>query len=133
MIVNGKERYLTKEETITEHRKMWNWIAEQYANGKKDDIDVLKEKYVLEKGITYLCFNCFSCDYTSQFSGLRGKNAVCSRCPFVWENSHSEEGADCLEAAYLCLSSLTHNIDFNTDDATKLSMEIANLPVNKEA
>lgn len=24
---------LTKEQAIQEHRKMWNWIADQYENG----------------------------------------------------------------------------------------------------
>lgn len=28
---------LTKEEAIREHRKMWNWIAENLPEGKAED------------------------------------------------------------------------------------------------
>ena len=41
---------LTKEQAIQEHRKMWNWIADQYRYGNNMRLSVLK-KIVFEKYI----------------------------------------------------------------------------------
>ena len=35
---------LTKEQAVQEHRKMWNWIADQYEN----NTDILEQYYSIE-------------------------------------------------------------------------------------
>ena len=47
-MIDDKE--LTKEQALSEHRKMWNWISDQLSleNCKVYDVSELKEKYVTE-------------------------------------------------------------------------------------
>ena len=40
---------LTKEQTIQEHRKMWNWIADQYKKRSRVNVGNLKDMYLHEK------------------------------------------------------------------------------------
>ena len=43
---------LTREEAISEHRKMWNWIADEIEKEKRDEyIEGLKKNIVTEKDI----------------------------------------------------------------------------------
>ena len=39
---------LTKEQAIKEHRKMWNWIADQYKNGCIKYIYEVEQRYINE-------------------------------------------------------------------------------------
>lgn len=39
---------LTKEQAIQEHRKMWNWIADQYKNGCIKYIYEVEQRYIDE-------------------------------------------------------------------------------------
>ena len=40
---------LTKEHAIQEHRKMWNWIADQYKKRSRANVCNLKDMYLHEK------------------------------------------------------------------------------------
>ena len=54
---------LTKQKAIEEHRKMWNWIADQYEKGCVTDIHALKSEYMGETGLEgRLLHNCFCCE-----------------------------------------------------------------------
>ena len=51
---------LTKQEAITEHRKMWNWIADTIKEEKRiKDIRGLKRKYLEQKDLKIMG-NCFA-------------------------------------------------------------------------
>ena len=39
---------LTKEQAIIEHRKMWNWIADQYTSGCIESIYDVESKFIKE-------------------------------------------------------------------------------------
>lgn len=72
---------LTREQAITEHRKMWRWIAEQYKNECDLSPHQLKKIYLLKKGYddSFLIQSCcFLCEYTRE--GHRG----CDNCPLIW-------------------------------------------------
>lgn len=62
---------LTREEAISEHRKMWNWIADEIEKEKRDGIQWLKNKYCAQNNLE-LRSDCFCCEYTQR---------NCSACP----------------------------------------------------
>lgn len=56
---------LTRKETVSWHRKMWNWIADRIEEEKEyQHINVLKKEYCEGKGFYYVTSNCFCCEYT---------------------------------------------------------------------
>lgn len=129
--------WLTKERAIKEHRKMWNWIADQYENVTEDliklhDIGRLKSYYIktshLELADLRIDCDCFCCEYDVQFYG------DCRHCPLEWggcaripcikTNDGSAglyESIDMLTDAYSCENDFV------------LCGKIANLPERKLA
>ena len=80
-------KVLTRERAIQEHRKMWNWIADQYENHtnifqSRQCIQELKTKYIItQTSYDQIMFSCFCCEYV--FSHGR----TCSNCPIDWGSS----------------------------------------------
>lgn len=79
---------LTREQAITEHRKMWNWIADEIESYKTTiNIYKYKIKYcILNKNeytseIVKYHYSCFLCYYTGN---------ECSICPLIWNSEASE-------------------------------------------
>lgn len=78
----------TKEQAITEHRKMWNWIADMIEEKKEaQKIYNLKQKYC----DTYFEYEsiintCFLCHYDHMSNDAYG-NRYCSLCPLEWESN----------------------------------------------
>lgn len=71
MLVAG----LTREQAIIEHRKMWNWIANE----------TLKQKRIVQKKEYFNFFNkeksynyCYCCDFVHSY------NETCRHCPLMW-------------------------------------------------
>lgn len=76
---------LTREQAIAEHRKMWNWIADEIEKKNKVlGIWNLKDRYCEIKGFELVLYNCFLCEYTK---------ANCVNCPIDWKND---------SAMYMC-------------------------------
>ena len=70
-----------KDFAILQHRKMWIWIAQQYAKGSKVEVRILKKQYIKEKCFNvYMHSNCFCCEYASYEMGL----CKCVCCPLSW-------------------------------------------------
>lgn len=67
---------LTREQAIAEHRKMWNWIADEHEKG---NYLVDKSDYLESHGFSSseMINDCFLCTYAK-------KN--CKNCPLVWNN-----------------------------------------------
>lgn len=74
---------LSREQTIIEHRKLWNWLADQYESGKF----VKKEDYFIDFEDEFIpCVLCYCCDYTID---NRGGCRNCDLCPIRWpHNKH---------------------------------------------
>lgn len=73
-----------REDAIRNHRKMWEWIAEQYENGLSLDIDDMKKMYMTEHHVSaFLPSNCFLCKYVQDFGTVYGYDS-CSCCPVKW-------------------------------------------------
>lgn len=127
---------LTKEQAIIEHRKMWNWIAEQYKSGSMDDITVLKGNYLSQYDDgkwLYITSGCFCCAYNTCERRKCG-GEICEYCPVEWgSNVDSYMCCDRYEEDDRCgLYDYLHYLSTmpirNPQELAKLAKEIANLP-----
>lgn len=88
--------HLTKEQTIEEHRKMWNWIADQYEKRNRADVYNLKSMYLQEKHMDWVLGHCFLCNYAGNNESSYGNYAFnCDQCLLQWpvpQDSNIEEG-----------------------------------------
>lgn len=128
---------LTKEQAIIEHRKMWNWIADQYKNrtdllNETEDVEGLK-KYYIDTVFPneWVECNCFCCEYDVKFGG------ICDQCPVEWNSVcdinmclYKDYGKKNL---YGELFDVNHDGCFNCDFSycADLARQIANLPERK--
>ena len=127
---------------INEHRKMWNWIAEQYKNGSQHHVLDLKTHYLYIHGFSYMLNHCFLCDYAG-YNSKRGYifNANCDRCPLDWGTPKytliSEgfctdyEYFDDRKGLYSKLCFLTDRDSVDSNKAYELSKQIAELPIKE--
>lgn len=78
---------MTKEESISLHRKMWEWIADRIEEEQEvQDIHNLKKLYMVRHGFN-MRSNCFCCEYATQKSVEEGiEKFFCKFCPVEWEN-----------------------------------------------
>lgn len=109
---------LSKEQTIEEHRKMWNWIADETEKRKQI---VKKTDYFKEhpnKAVPYML--CYCCDFNF--------NYPCDFCPISWDEKILH---------YVCTSEYSlfylwtiENLDYK--QLAKYARQIANLPEREE-
>ena len=127
---------LTKEQAIEEHRKMWNWIADQYEEGCTADVYALKEEY-MQKGELegHILHNCFCCEYATQSIEAEGESRFlkCSKCPVIWGTEMFDILFPCehYNSKYQLLKSESCKLDklnVNSELCVRLAREIANLP-----
>lgn len=122
---------LTKQQTLEEHRKMWNWIAEQYEKGCKSSVHELKLDYAVKTGCeAMLLHDCFCCQYAYENSKWEHR---CTKCPVIWGTEMYCEMFFCEYplSAYEQLKNESDDIDesnVNSEKCARLAREIANLP-----
>ena len=109
---------LTREEAIENHRKMWNWIADETEKRKKI---VFKEEYFIEHNLNSCFLDCYCCHYTHI-----NRSPSCETCPVEWGG---ETGICTDKDSPYFRFSLTHYYDYKS--AAKYAREIANLPERK--
>lgn len=121
---------LTREEAIENHRKMWNWIADETEKRKRK---VKKIEYFYEHMLDFCFVNCYCCQYVY---GDDGDYAVlftkCDLCPIEWGVKTNDCICDesCLNGESLfCKFVNTYSDDYK--NAAKYAREIANLPERK--
>ena len=109
---------LTREQAIENHRKMWNWIADETLRWKRV---VMKEKYFVANNIPDsirpVC-DCYCCEY-----GAINFRRNCSVCPIQWKHRlcYVSEYDNWRKACYA----------ENYKKAANLARTIANLPENE--
>lgn len=126
---------------IENHRKMWNWIADEYENEVITPVQILKKEYLHMIGNYGIFGHCFLCDYAGPSGVMCNSNYSfdCTKCPLDWgtpSNSSVTEGfcVDRLyygdeEGLYGQLLGLSYqNTLYRCKDAAKLARQIANLP-----
>ncbi len=128
---------LTREQAIKEHRKMWNWIADETLKRKKcvDKKDYFGEHPEYEEFLCVpVCF-CWCCEYDSEklldYVNLNkdGEQQSCSFCPIDFHNSDFYR--KCLNDESVFTEWL-RSFDYNYEQAAKYARMIAELPERKE-
>ena len=120
---------LTREEAIANHRKMWNWIADETKRRKA----IVSKSYYLHNTMWRDMVNeCFCCEYSFQKFGCES----CRNCPLDWGSNQESFMCENIRS-YNDLKGLYANwIDFITRNdwrnAAKIARAIANLPERKE-
>lgn len=122
---------MTKQEAITKHRNMWNWIADQYKNGTVHTIPVLKGIYVREHENNEILYNCYCCEYTK----TKGKIAKfdCHYCPLKWPSEYRmvacTYSGSCRDGLYAL--AVKASLKLNDRKTERLCRRIAQLPEQK--
>lgn len=133
---------LTKEQAIKEHRKMWNWIADQYEEGRTTDIHTLKSEYMIKAEIKeVILHNCFCCKYAKEkiVSMISSANDIasvpdrCTQCPVIWGTEVYSHLLPCEHffSAYQKLKRESCELDklgVDSELCACFAREIANLP-----
>lgn len=101
---------LTREQAITEHRKMWKWISRQIMKDYKENYSI---KTIVSYKNIYLENNfknehvrnsCFCCDYAySKLSYI-----ICSFCPLYWNAECTE--IECEEGYYGSINKIFNDV-----------------------
>ena len=121
---------LSREETIKEHRKMWNWIADEIMRVRvlPTNIHELKFSYFVKNRIAddeIPYSECYCCDYT-YCDG-------CSLCPIDWKNtSGKQRGCYNIDSPYRKLVDLLKLRNVDREGLSSYAREIANLPEMEE-
>lgn len=125
---------LSKEQAIKEHRKMWNWIADETL--KRQEIvtkeDYMKEVFLKESPDNKIpSLYCFCCEYVDQ---LNQKGFSCKFCPLIWDNDYPNSMfCSILGSIYLIwLDFCNSHANTYYIKASKLAREIANLPERED-
>ena len=131
---------LAKEQAIQEHRKMWNWIADQYKNGCIKFIYEVEQRYIDE--YTKYSSNeieslSFCCEYTNQ----NDEKDSCNMCPLAWDKitgycaclqtSKLNEDGNFVGLYQKVVDETGDSIEIDFDKVYKLCKQIANLPERK--
>lgn len=121
---------LTRKQAITEHRKMWRWIAKQYEN--KYDISPynLKKIYFLENWYddpSLIRSYCFLCEYVKEL-GDEG----CNNCPLVWGTTGDCMKTSCEHRGLYGKLMDCYYLNRDIEKCAKLARQIAELPEKQQ-
>lgn len=106
---------LTREQAISEHRKMWNWIADETDRLKRR---VEKEEYFREMGILDIPhMECYCCEFERY-----NPNCCEEHCIIDWG-----KGIGCADSYYIKWIFID-----GWQQSARLARIIANLPERKE-
>lgn len=112
---------LTREQAISEHRKMWRWIAEETV---KRQYKIHKDDYLIENDKEIITAECFCCEYSA---------GHCSRCPIDWGSK--VRAFMCMDMDNLNDSKGLYekwNFTYDWQEAAELARQIAELPERPE-
>ena len=127
---------LTKEEAIANHRKMWNWIADETERLERI---VSKAEYFQKHNISNYDIpphSCYCCAFDLQYWAL----PLCGACPINW-GVNTEITSCIIEESAFCskkespFRKWVTVVNYYPDDwerAAKFAREIANLPEREE-
>ena len=108
---------LTKSEAIANHRKMWNWIADETLKRK---CKVRKREYFETHGLTDVPRNvCYCCEYSCDES--------CSDCPIEWGGEYGTCESKDNKGDRKGLYTLWYD-EYDYIKAAELARQIAELP-----
>lgn len=120
---------LTREEAIANHRKMWNWIADETERRKAS---VSKSDYLHDTLFRDIINDCFCCEYSFQKPGCES----CRLCPLDWGSNQKSIMCENIrsysdqEGLYADWCDFKRKNDWR--NAAKIAREIANLPERRD-
>lgn len=122
LLIEKLEQQLTKEKAILEHRKMWNWIADNVIQLKPPTSTNIKKLYLQSCNINVdLMCNDFMCEYVH--NNYKGD---CHFCPIRWGASYfSICGEEEQGIFQYCLDNMLYK------DASYIAKVIAQLPTKE--
>ena len=131
---------LTKEQAIKEHRKMWNWIADQYKNRCINYIYEVEQRYIDEctnYSSDEIASNSFCCEYSDQ----NDVSDSCDSCPLAWDKitgfcaclqtDKLNEDGDFAGLYQKVTDETWDSSEIDFDKVYKLCKQIASLPERK--
>lgn len=139
-----EDLYLTKEEAIAHHRKMWNWIADRLEEHHLGcDIHMYKAEYIKNNFPDDTIQNyCFCCQYAAQEVDDIFEDNFCIYCPLRWGTEANTDAFFCEQGncdisvevfdsdekygLWSYAQRLTENYCY--EEAAKVARQIANLP-----
>ena len=111
---------MTRAQIIREHRKMWNWIADETLKKKrKVDKDEYFEKYK-KKYRNQPRNDCFLCEYN-----IVMQNSDCDSCLINWDSAGNRNCMNTLYGEWVRINYDCYKY------AAEVAREIANLPEKK--
>ena len=120
---------LTREEAIANHRKMWNWIADET---ERRQAIVSKSDYLHDTLWRDMENECFCCEYSFQKSGCES----CKDCPLDWSSNQKSFMCENIQSygdyKGLHIKWIYSEKEGDWRNAAKIAREIANLPERKE-
>lgn len=128
---------LSKQKAMEEHRKMWNWIADQYRNGRNDCVASLKDEYInchTDYSADEIQNVCFCCQYAKEQLQKDGYFYMCDCCPIDWDSEVEDYMCidryemDDSEGLYGELQYLSNRGSHDYEAMAELAEKIANLP-----
>ena len=88
-----------KQEAIQNHRKMWNWIADEIEKEKNlfkyNSLSDLKENYFQINNLPEIQMDCFCCEYVDKYKGGWYQSKACVNCPLIWGNEEFVDNNRC--------------------------------------
>ena len=125
---------LSKEETIKEHRKMWNWIADEIMQLDENEtvsivdlkLSYFKTHEIPEHQIPEM--HCYCCSYAIFITN--DSDSFCKNCPIVWTKDAIDNKCVSLCSPYDKLNHLLplRHEGIDRKYLSSLAREIANLP-----
>ena len=100
----------------TNHKKLWNWLAENPDKEKSDWPEWKENGWEIKRAVSL----CFACDY------VKHNCLLCYECPLIWpENKNSTR--NCYDANSGLFNKYFYSRDLK--ERSKYAFQIANLPV----
>ena len=115
---------MKKEEAVYNHRKLWNWIAEE--TEKRKEV-VLKAQYFYENGLSYIKNDCYCCEYEQEFL-----DDDCNHCPILWVSAGEKYKYCVAKSSPYMKWTIASEITQDYRECAKYAREIANLPARED-
>lgn len=110
---------ITKEAALDYHRDMWNWISQQYEQGRTENVQVLQIEFG-EKTHTGIINACCYYDFFEYQENDEVKRP-CSRCPIRWGTENYASNSFCNYNAPFMFGDNTKGLILQIETALKLT------------
>lgn len=119
---------LTREEAIANHRKMWNWIADE--TERRENCATKSDYFKILFDLPIPRDECYCCEYAHDIA----LHSICSVCPLLWGSNFStcvfDGSSENKTGLYVQWLRACEKKDWQK--SAHLARVIANLPERKE-